>query len=367
MENIWEKYAKVLVEYSTSIKKDDKVIIRAEAQAQPLIKAVYEEVLKKGAHPILRVSLDEINNSYYKYASDEQLDYIDDFVKMEYEKSDALIAISAPYNVKALSRVSAEKQARRSKATKGLSVKMLNRAANGELNWVICNFPTNARAQEAKMSLEEYKEFLINSCYLNDKSPVEQWKAMDKKQTQIAEILNTKSKIRITGEKTDVEFSVKDRKWISCAGKNNFPDGEIFTSPVEDSANGEIYFDFPAIYRGNEVNGIYIKLKDGKVIEAKAEKNEPFLLKMLSQDEGASFVGEVAIGTNNMIQDITGDILFDEKIGGSIHIAFGASYPETGGKNESGLHWDIIKNMKNNGKIYADDELIYKNGKFLIS
>ena len=366
MENIWQKYAKVLVNYSTRVKKGDKVIIRAEAQAQPLVKAVYEEVLKQGAYPILRISLDEINNSYFKYASDEQLDYIDDFVKMEYEKADALIAISAPYNTKALSLVPSEKQARRSKATKPLSTLMLSRAEKGELNWVICNFPTNSRAQEGKMSLEEYSDFLLNTCFLNEPDPVAKWLEMEEMQSRIADILNTKSKIRFVGEKTDVTFSTAGRKWISCSGKNNFPDGEIFTSPVEDSANGTVFFDLPAIYRGNEVNNIQITLKDGKVIEAKAEKNEEFLQKMLNLDEGSSFVGEIAIGTNTNVTRVTGDILLDEKIGGSIHIAFGASYPETGGKNESGLHWDIIKNMKNGGQIYADDELIYENGKFLI-
>lgn len=366
MENIWQKYAKVLVNYSTRVKKGDKVIIRAEAQAQPLVKAVYEEVLKQGAYPILRISLDEINNSYFKYASDEQLDYIDDFVKMEYEKADALIAISAPYNTKALSLVPSEKQARRSKATKPLSTLMLSRAEKGELNWVICNFPTNSRAQEGKMSLEEYSDFLLNTCFLNELDPVGKWLEMEEMQSRIADILNTKSKIRFVGEKTDVTFSTAGRKWISCSGKNNFPDGEIFTSPVEDSANGTVFFDLPAIYRGNEVNNIQITLKDGKVIEAKAEKNEEFLQKMLNLDEGSSFVGEIAIGTNTNVTRVTGDILLDEKIGGSIHIAFGASYPETGGKNESGLHWDIIKNMKNGGQIYADDELIYENGKFLI-
>ncbi len=366
METIWQKYANVLVDYSTRVKKDDIVIIRADAQAQPLVKAVYEAVLKKGAHPILRISLDEINNSYYKYASDEQLDYIDDFLKMEYEKADALIAISAPYNTKALSLVPSAKQARRSKATKPLSSLMLSRAEKGELNWVICNYPTNARAQEGKMSLEEYSDFLLDTCFLNEPDPVAKWQEMEEMQSRIAKILDTKSKIRFVGEKTDITFSTAGRKWVSCSGLNNFPDGEIFTSPVEDSANGTVYFDFPAIYRGNEVNNITITLKDGKVVEATAEKNEEFLQKMLNLDEGASFVGEIAIGTNTHVTRTTGDILLDEKIGGSIHIAFGASYPETGGKNESGLHWDIIKNMKNGGQIYADDELIYENGKFLI-
>jgi aminopeptidase len=366
METIWQKYAKVVVEYCTDVKKDDLVFIRAEAQAQPLIKAVYEEVLKKGAYPLLRISIDGISESYFKYASDEQLDFVDPFTTFEYEKADKFISIGAPYNLKNMTRVSADKQARRSTATKNLSVTLLKRSSEGDLNWLICDYPTNALAQEAKMSLDEYSEFLLNSCHLHLADPVAKWKEIGKEQDRLVDRINGTKKIRIVGEKTDITFGVEERLWINCCGKFNFPDGEIFTSPVENSAEGEIYFDFPAIYRGNEVNGIHLKLEKGKVVHAQADKGEDFLLKMINQDEGASYVGEIAIGTNDQIQDITGNILFDEKIGGSIHMALGSSYPETGGKNESGLHWDIIKNMKNGGQIYADDVLIYKNGKFLI-
>ena len=243
---------------------------------------------------------------------------------------------------------------------------MLKRSAEGDLNWVIADFPTNALAQEANMSLDEYTEFLIKACYLHLDNPIEKWKEINAFQQKIADFLNTKSKIRLVGEKTDITFNVAGRTWKSCAGECNFPDGEVYTSPIEDSANGQIYFDFPQIYRGNEAQKVLLTLKDGKVIEAKAEKGEEFLNDMLNMDEGARFVGEIAIGTNDMVQDVTGNILFDEKIGGSIHMAVGASYPDTGGKNVSGLHWDLIKNMKNGGQIYADDELIYENGKFLI-
>jgi len=256
--------------------------------------------------------------------------------------------------------------ARRSKATRSLSEKLLNRSAKGEASWVLADVPTNALAQEAKMSFDEYSQFLFNACFLNLDDPVSKLKEMDEKQTKYCEYLNNCSQLHILGEQTDITFSTKGRKWISCSGLNNYPDGEVFTSPVEDSAQGEIYFDFPAIYRGNEAHKIHLTLENGKVVKASAEKGEEFLNSMLNLDEGASFVGEIAIGTNEMIQEVTGNILFDEKIGGSIHMACGASYPETGGKNVSGLHWDIIKNMKNGGKIYADDELIYENGKFII-
>lgn len=265
-----------------------------------------------------------------------------------------------------LARADKTKLARRSKATRELSELLLSRSAKGEASWVVADVPTHGLAQEAKMSFDEYSEFLFNACFLNLDDPVAKLLEMDKEQKRIAEYLDKTSKIRIVGEKTDITFSTKGRKWISCSGLNNYPDGEVFTSPVEDSANGEIYFDFPAIYRGNEAHKIHLKLKDGKVYEATAEKGEEFLNSMLDMDDGSRFVGEIAIGTNEMIQDVTGNILFDEKIGGSIHMAVGASYPETGGKNTSGLHWDIIKNMKNGGEIYADDVLVYKDGKFVI-
>ncbi len=364
--NIWQKYANVLVDYCTGVKKDDLVIISSDTQAQPLILAVYEQVLKRGAHPILKLGLEGQKEIYFKTASDEQLGFIDPLIQQEYEKADKFIAIGAPYNTKNLAKIPPERLAKRSAATRPLSEKMLSRAAEGFLSWVICDYPTNALAQEARMSIFDYEEFLINACYLHLDDPVAKWKEIGKKQDALVNRLNGTKTIRVEGEKTDLTLSVEGRKWINCCGSNNFPDGEVFTSPVEDSAEGEVYFDFPAIYRGNESQGIHLKFKKGKVVEASAEKGEDFFLKMIDQDEGARFLGEFAFGTNDMIQEVTGNILFDEKIGGSIHMALGSSYPETGGKNTSGLHWDIIKNMKVDSRVYADGELIYENGKFLI-
>lgn len=369
--DIWEKYASVLVDYSTKVKEGDLVLIRATSpMAENLVKAVYKKVLQNGANPLLRTSICDMTDIFIKYASDKQLDYVDPISKMEYEKIDKYISIGAPLNVKNMARADKTKLARRSKATRELSELLLSRSAKGEASWVVADVPTNALAQEAKMSFDEYSEFLFNACFLNLDDPVAKLLEMDKEQSRWAEYLNKVSKIRILGEKTDITFSTEGRKWVSCSGLNNYPDGEVFTSPVEDSAEGEIYFDFPAIYRGNEAHKIHLKLEKGKVVEAHAEKGEEFLNSMLDMDDGSRFVGEIAIGTNEMIQDVTGNILFDEKIGGSIHMAVGASYPETGGKNTSGLHWDIIKNMKdangNGGEIYADGILIYKNGKFII-
>lgn len=365
--NIWEKYAEVLVDYSVKVKKGELTIIRTDSyQSQPLVKEIYRQVLLKGAYPAVRTGMADLNEVFIKNASDEQLEYIDPMTELEYEKADVFISIGAPFNVKNAARLDSKRLAKRSGAMKHLSEKMLKRAAAGELKWVIADFPTNALAQEADMSLDDYTEFLTKACYLHLDNPVKKWQEIGEKQEKIAEFLNKKSKIRITGDKTDIAFNVKGRKWKSCAGECNFPDGEVYTSPVEDSAEGQIYYDFPQIYRGNEAQKVLLTVKNGKVIKAEAEKGEEFLNNMLDMDEGSRFFGEVAIGTNEMIQEVTGNILFDEKIGGSIHTAIGASYPDTGGKNVSGLHWDLIKNMKNGGKIYADDELIYENGKFLI-
>ena len=361
------KYADVLVNYSTKVKKGDLVIIYARGyDAQPLVKEIYKLCLQNGANPIVRTSMDELAETFIKYASDDQLQYIDEMSKIEVEKADVMIFIGAPSNVKNMANADSEKIAKRSKATHPILAKRLERSANGQMRWVIADYPTNALAQEASMSLEEYSEFLINSCYLDLDNPVQKWIEIDEEQKRIADILNKTSKIRITGDKTDITFSTQGRTWVPCSGNMNFPDGEIFTSPVEDSANGEIYFDFPQNYHGSTSKEVYIKFENGKAIEYRAEIGNEFLSNMLNMDEGSKFVGEVAIGTNDRIQDVTGNILFDEKIGGSIHIALGASYPEAGGKNKSGLHWDMIKNMKNGGKIYADDKLIYENGKFII-
>lgn len=367
MTDIWEKYATVLVDYSTNVQKGDLVIIRGSSvMAENLVKAVYKRVIQKGANALLRTSICDVSDTFIKYASDEQLDFIDPISKLEYEVVNKYISIGAPLNVKNMARADKTKLGRRSKATRELSELLLARSARGEASWVIADVPTHALAQEAKMSFDEYSEFLFNACFLNTDDPVAKLLEMDKQQKHWAEYLGQRSKIRIVGEKTDITFSTAGRKWISCSGLNNYPDGEVFTSPVEDSANGEIYFDFPAIYRGNEAHKIHLTLENGKVIKANAEKGEEFLNAMLDLDGGARYVGEIAIGTNDEITDVTGNILFDEKIGGSIHMAVGASYPETGGKNVSGLHWDIIKNMKQGGEIYADDVLIYKDGKFLI-
>ena len=365
--SVWDKYAQVLVDYSTNVQKGELVVISTQSvQAKDLVRAIYKRVLQKGANPVLRTGFGDMAELFIKYANDEQLDYVDPMTKLEYEKADVFISLGAPLNTKAMAKADLGKMSRRGKATKPLSELMLNRASKGELKWVIADVPTHALAQEGHMSLDDYTEFLIKSCYLDLDDPVSKLKELDKQQTQWANYLNGVKKLHIIGDRTDITFNVEGRKWISCSGLNNYPDGEVFTSPVEDGINGEIYFDFPQNYRGNSAHDVHLWIEDGKVVKAEASSGQEFLDAMLDMDEGSRGIGEIAFGTNNEIQDVTGNILFDEKIGGAIHMAVGASYPETGGKNVSGLHWDMIKNMKNNSKVYADDKLIYENGKFLI-
>lgn len=366
-KTIWDKYAHVLTDYSTEVQKGDLVLIKAESfEARDLVKAVYKRVLECGGNPIVRASLGGLSEVFLKTASDEQLDYIDPITEKEYEIVDKYISIGAPLNTKHMARADLSKLARRGRATKYLSEKLMKRSAEGSAKWVIADVPTQALAQEAKMSLDEYSEFLFKSCYLDIDDPVAKLKELDEKQTRWASYLNRVKLLRITGEKTDIIFNIEGRKWISCSGRNNYPDGEIFTSPVEDGINGEIYFDYPQNYRGNSALGVHLWIENGLVVKAQAQQGEEFLNAMINMDEGSHGIGEIAIGTNDEIKEITGNILFDEKIGGAIHMAVGASYPETGGKNVSGLHWDLIKNMKNGGKIFADGVLIYDNGRMII-
>lgn len=366
-KTIWDKYAEVLVDYSTNVQKGDLVQIRASSPyAKDLVKAVYKRVIQKGAHAIVRTTVEDMSDLFIKYASDEQLDYIDPITQLEYEKVDKFISIGAPMNTKNMARADLSKLARRGKAAKQLSELLLNRSAKGDASWVIADVPTHALAQEAKMSLDEYTEFLFKACYLDCDDPMARLKELDEKQNKWADYLNNVKKIRIVGEKTDITFGVEGRKWISCSGLNNYPDGEVFTSPMENDINGEIYFDFPQNYRGNSATGVHLWIENGQIVKYDAETGKDFLEAMLNMDAGSKGIGEIAIGTNDEIHEVTGNILFDEKIGGSIHMAVGASYPETGGKNVSGLHWDMIKSMKNGGCIYADDVLIYENGKFII-
>jgi aminopeptidase len=360
-----EKYAEVLLKYCIKLKRDQLLSIRATPLATPLIKELYKQALLKGAHPYTRIIVDGLMEIYFKHSSERQLKFITPLQKYELEKTDALVSIMSSYNTKELTNVDPKRQAIAQKAAAPLMKKYMARAAKKEFFWVGCLYPTAAAAQDAGMSLADYEDFVFAACRLNKKDPVAEWKKLSKYNARLIRYLSRKKKIRIVAPDTDLTYNVAGRKWINCDGANNFPDGEVFTGPHEKSANGHIRFTFPAVYQGREVEDVRIEFKDGKAVKATAAKGEKYLNAMLDMDKGARYVGELAIGTNFGIRKFTRNILFDEKIGGTVHMALGKAYPDTGGKNESGLHWDMICDMRKNGKLYADGELFFKNGKFL--
>lgn len=366
VDNRISKFAKVLVNYSLRLKKDDLVVIDGSTVAEPLLKEVYREALAAGANPFITVGLDGVQEILMKQGSDEQICYISPMEKAIYDNANAILSVWGSYNTKSMINIDASKMSMRSRARNVLFNTMLQKMATKEINWCGTQFPTHAVAMDANMSLAEYEEFLFEACHLNSDDPVAEWKKVHDEQQRLVDILDTKKHIEFKSKDTHLTMSIDGRKWINCDGQVNFPDGEIFTSPIENSVNGHIRFTYPAIHLGKEVEDILLTFKDGKVVEATAKKGEEFLKEMLAADEGASFVGEIAIGTNYNIKKFTKNILFDEKLGGTIHLAVGASLPETGGLNHSAIHWDMICDMKDGGEIYADGELIYRDGKFLI-
>lgn len=361
-----EKLAEMMVRYSVNIQPGERVGIRGSSVAEPLIVEIYKQVILAGGYPYMMVNLPRTQEIFYKYANQEQLTYIHQPVRTVYETYDALISVMADQNTRALSNVEPEKMVTVSQASRDLSRAFMQRSAKGELKWTLTLFPTNAHAQDADMSLGEYEDFVYSACMPDLNDPVGYWRNFSNRQARIIDWLKGKKNIHVIGKETDLTLSVDGRTFINCDCHNNVPDGEIFTGPVENSANGTVYFSYPAIYGGREVVGVRLWFENGKVVKATADKNEDFLQKTLDTDEGARFLGEFAIGTNEGITRFTHEILFDEKIGGSFHMAVGAGYPETGSVNDSAIHWDMICDLRDGGEIWADEELLYRNGKFVI-
>ncbi len=360
------RLAKLITQHSLGLKQGDIVMLKAETSALPLYKELYKEVIALGAHPVQRMFIPETKEFMAKYGADEQLQFMPDFELAQAEAITAYVYIDSYINAKALTNVDASKLAMIQKSAMPLREIMNRREADGIFRWSLCPYPNQSMAQEAEMSLEEYTEFVYNACKLNEPDPIEAWKKLEADQEKIVNLMNGTKQIHITGKDTDITFNVEGREWINCCGYRNMPDGEVFTSPVEDSAEGTIFFDIPTTFNGVEAKNVFLRLEKGRVVEAKAEKGEEFLHRMLEIDDGASLVGEIAFGLNEHITKPTKNILFDEKIGRSIHMAIGSSYEETGGKNKSALHWDLIKDMRDGGQVLADGKLIYKDGKHII-
>ena len=358
-----EKLAKLCVQYSLDIKPNEQVLIQGSEQAHPLINELYKECLLKDAHPMVLADLN-LQYTFFKYAKEPQLKFVSPIQKFIAENVDASIEIFCEPNPKGLSTVDPAKLRIRSTSRKEMMEIFFRRIAEGKLKWNGLPYPISAEAQEASMALQEYEDFVYSSCLLDKEDPVAEWKKVQQQQQKICDFLNQANEIHIVGEDTDLTFNVKGRKWINCSGKENMPDGEVFTGPVENSTNGTIRFTYPGIISGREVEDIKLTFKDGRVIQASAAKGDDFLQQTL-KIEGADRLGEAAIGTNYGITRFTKSMLFDEKMGGTIHMALGHAFPESGGKNQSAIHWDILKDMKKDGEIYADNKLFYKNGKFL--
>ncbi|MCB2202288.1 aminopeptidase [bacterium] len=360
------KLAKLLVHYSVTVKKGQLVRITGDPIALPLIEEIYREVVEAGAHPFVELQPSSLQEIFLKTASDEQLTYISPVARTIVAKSDALIHVWAERNTRFLSGVDPRNQATAQRGRQPLFQKMFKRIADGDMKWVGTLYPTEASAQDAGMSLTDYEEFVYRAGHMYSADPVKHWKKVEKEQVRIKKILDRFNQIHIESKDTDLKLRVKGRKWVSCHGTENFPDGEIFTSPHEDSTNGVIRFSFPANYMGREVEDVRLEFKKGRVVAQSAARNVEYLKAMLDMDKGSRKVGEIAIGTNYEIKQFSRNTLFDEKIGGTCHLAVGASIPEAGGKNKSGLHWDMVCDLKKNSRITADGKEIYRNGKFTI-
>jgi aminopeptidase len=358
--------ARILVHYSVDVQPRQFVQIRGAPEGAPLLLAVYQQVLERGGYPWLRVGLDDAAEILFKYASDEQLDFVPDVERQIIEDIDAIISVWTETNTKALSNVDPAKQSRAQAARRPLNERFLERAAKKELKWVGTAYPTHAFAQDAEMSLREFEDFVYGAAQVHEPDPIVAWRAISEQQKRLIDWLVDKEQVRLVGPDTDLRLSIKGRSWVNCDGRENFPDGEIFTGPVEDSVSGHIRFTYPACTDGREVEDVCLWFEDGKVVKATASKNEEFLLTMLDVDNGARYVGEFAFGTNQGIQRFTKNTLFDEKIGGTVHMAIGTGYPETGSKNRSAIHWDMVCDLRQGGEVWVDGLLFSKDGEFQI-
>ncbi len=358
------KLAGVLVNYSVGVKQGELVRINAWEGTGPLMAEVYRAVIAAGGHPMVRSASEELSEIFLKSASDEQLDYVNPVSKFEIEKIDCSIGIWASDNTRAMTNVDPKRSARNAVARKPVMDIFMQRSAEGKLRWTGTQYPCQASAQDAEMSLAEYEEFVFGAGLLNEPDPVAAWKKVSQRQQGLTDFLNGKSDYHVVAANgTDIRMSVAEKKWINCDGHANFPDGEVFTGPVIDSASGVVNFSFPAMHGGREVEGVRLKFRDGKVVDASATKGQDFLISMLDMDGGSRFLGECAIGTNYGIKKYTKNTLFDEKIGGTVHFALGAGYPETGNSNQSGLHWDMVVDLRQGGYVEIDGTKISIDGK----
>ncbi len=361
-----QRMAQVLVCYSLGVKKGDRLAIQGGAVAAPLIREVVREAIRAGAYPEVFTQVPGVQEIILKEGSDEQLAYIPPALRMVIEEYETTLQLFSSENTKSMSGVDPSRMALAQQATRELSNTFMKRSAEGSLRWSIAMFPTNAHAQDAEMSLSDFEDFMYRTCFLNDEDPVARWQDLSKKQERLVQWLNSKHTVHLRGQDTDLTLSIDGRTFINDDGHKNFPGGEFFTSPVEDSANGYIRYSFPASFGGRSVEDVRLRFENGVVVEATAAQGQDYLDKMLGMDEGARRLGEFAFGNNRNVDRCTKNILFDEKMGGTVHLALGAGFPEVGGSNESALHWDMVCDLRSGSEIRVDGELFCKDGEFVV-
>lgn len=346
-------YAKLLVDHSMQVQPGDKVLIRGDMEAAPLMEELARFVWRAGGFPHVWPSWETLQQIKYTEASDDQLSTVTDADRMMLTGFDCMVAVRAPLNTRALTGLDVRKQSIQAKAVQPYSEHLVDK-----VRWVTCNYPTDALAQDAGMTLDDYADFVFGACLID-------WPATEAFMNRIKATFDQGDRVRIVGPGTDLLLSIKGRPGTVCAGERNVPDGEVFYAPHEDATEGYITYDFPAIYQGREVSGIRLEFSAGRVVKASAERGEDFLQQMLNVDEGARVLGEFGIGCNFGIQQFSKDILFDEKIGGTVHLALGRAYGESGGLNQSAIHWDMIKDLRHGGRIELDGTVVQQDGKFL--
>lgn len=366
MSSILNKYAQLLVNYCVSLKKGERVFIQSTTLAEPLVREVYREALKAGGLPHINMTFRDQGSIRAKESSEEQLNYVDPLYAQAIEEFDAYIYIRAPFYSQSTQPANPEAAKIIRAAMKPYSQRYAERTATLELKRTLCEYPTIAHAQNAGLSLEDYADFIYNACFLYEENPQAKWEEVSREQQHIVDYLNNCTDIHYLGENIDIRFSTEGRTWINSDGQTNMPSGEVYTAPVDDSVNGKIHFSYPSMFKGEEVQGITLWVKDGWIEKWEAEKGQELLDSIFEIDEGARRFGEAAIGTNYRIHTPVKNILFDEKIGGSVHMAVGQAYIQNGGTNKSSIHWDMIADMQSGGQIFADGRLIYQDGKFLI-
>jgi aminopeptidase len=357
--------AQTIARYSVSLRPGERFLILTSVPGLPLAREVYREALALGALPVVRTLHPELEELLYGCGNDDQVKFVPEYEKQELEDLNARLVIRGDENVMTLAGVEPARLTLGRQARRPLSERLMARKAAGELKVCLTQYPTNASAQEAGMSLADYEEFVFRAVFADRDDPIAAWRELSRAQQKHVDFLNNVKILRVEGPGTDISLSVEGRKWVNSDGKANFPSGEVFTGPVEDSGEGHIRFDVPTLFSGQPVENIELEFKAGRVVAARAERGDRMLQSALDTDAGSRFLGEFAFGLNYGITRATKNILFDEKIGGTIHMAVGAGYPETGSQNRSAIHWDMIKDMKQ-GRVYADAKLVYENGRFIV-